>query len=134
MPTNRLSSEERFIKNILIGFFAALFITLVITLIALFKTLINYPNSPELPTVTIQDCYNGNTCKTTKGEQVRLACVGTSLQGIKADPIADKAAKEYLNKLFSGSIVTSKRLTKDSYGKTVAEVSKKTYKYSRTAS
>ena len=38
--------------------------------------------------------------------------------------LADKAATEYLNKFFSGSIVTIKRLTKDSYGKTVAEVSK----------
>ena len=30
-----------------------------------------------LETVTIRDCYDGDTCTTTKGEKIRLACIDT---------------------------------------------------------
>ena len=76
-------------------------------------------------TVTIQKCYDGDTCTTTEGEKIRLACIDTpELRGKKADPIPAKAARNYLNDLVAGSTVTIRRITKDRYGRTVAELSK----------
>ena len=94
-------------------------------MIALFHTLTTYPNAPELPSVTIQSCYDGDTCTTTDGEKIRLACIDTpELRGKKADPIPGKAARDYLNDLVAGSTVTIRRITEDRYARTVAEVSK----------
>ena len=125
MLKNKLSSEQRFIRNLLIGFFSALFIVFVLAMIALFQTLISYPSAPELSTVTIQSCYDGDTCTTTEGEKIRLACIDTpELKGKKADPIAAKASRDYLNDLVTGSTVTIRRFTEDRYGRTVAELSK----------
>ena len=125
MPTRKLSPKQRFIKNLLIGFFSALFIVFVLALIALFQTLTTYPSAPDLPTVTIQSSYDGETCTTTEGEKIRLACIDTpELRGDKADPIPAKASRDYLNYLVAGSTVTIKRITEDRYGRTVAELSK----------
>ena len=125
MPKNKLNYEQRLIRNLLIGFFSALFIVFVLAMIALFQTLISYPSAPELPIVTIQSCYDGDTCTTTDGEKIRLACIDTpELRGKKADPIPAKAARDYLNDLVAGSTVTIKRITKDRYGRTLAELSK----------
>ena len=125
MPKNKLNSEQRFIRNLLIGFFSALFIVFVLAMIALFKTLTTYPGTPDLPTVTIQNCYDGDTCTTTEGEKIRLACIDTpELRGKKADPIPAKAARDYLNDLVAGSTVTIRRIIEDRYGRTVAELSK----------
>ena len=66
MPKNRLNSKQRFIKNLLIGFFLVLFIVFVLAMIALFQTLVSYPSALELPTVAIQSCYDGDNCTTTK--------------------------------------------------------------------
>ena len=94
-------------------------------MLALFQTLTTYPSAPALPSVTIQSCYDGDTCTTTDGEKIRLACIDTpELRGKKADPIHAKAAKDYLNDLVAGSTVTIRRITKDRYGRTVAELSK----------
>ena len=125
MPKNKLNSEQRFIRNLLIGFFSALFIVFVLAMLALFQTLTTYPSAPELPSVTIQSCYDGDTCTTTDGEKIRLACIDTpELRGKKADPIPAKAAKDYLNDLVARSTVTIRRITEDQYGRTVAELSK----------
>ena len=83
-------------------------------MIALFKTLISYPSAPELPTVTVQSCYDGQTCTTTEGEKIRLACIDTpELRGSKADPIRAKAARDYLETLVNGSTVTIRRINED---------------------
>ena len=125
MPKNKLNSEQRFISNLLIGFFSALFIVFVLAMIALFQTLISYPSALEPPSVTIQSCYDGDTCTATDGEKIRLACIDTTeLRGKKADPITAKAARDYLNDLVAGSTVTIRRFTEDRYGRTVAELSK----------
>ncbi len=125
MQKNKLSSEQRFIINLLIGFFSALVIVFVLAMIALFQTLISYPSAPKLPSVTIQSCYERDTCTTTDGEKIRLACIDTpALRGKKADPIPAKAARDYLNGLVSGSTVTIRRINEDRYGRTVAELSK----------
>ena len=125
MPTKKLNSEQRFIRNLLIGFFSALFIVFVLAMIALFQTLTTYPSASDLPTVTIQKCYDGDTCTTTDGEKIRLACIDTpELRGKKADPIPAKAARDYLNGLVEGSTVTIRRITEDRYRRTVAELFK----------
>ena len=125
MPKNKLSSEQRFIRNLLIGFFSALFIVFVLAIIALFQTLITYPTASDLPTVTIGKCYDGDTCSTTAGEKIRLACIDTpELRGKKADPILAKAARDYLNDLVTGSTISIRRITEDRFGRTVAELSK----------
>ena len=93
MPKNKLSSEKRFIRNFLIGFFSVLFVVLAFAIIALFQILISYPRALELSTVMIQSCYDGDTCTTTKGDKLRLACIETpELRGKLADPIPGKAA------------------------------------------
>ena len=74
--------------------------------------------------VIIDSCYDGDTCTTSKGEKIRLACIDTvELKGPKAQPIKAKAARDYLNKLVAGKEVSIKRITKDKYGRTVAELS-----------
>ena len=123
MPKNKLNTEQRFIRNLLIGFFSALFIVFLLAMIALFQTLTNYPSAPDLPTVTIQSCYDGDTCTTTEGEKIRLACIDTpELRGKKADLIPAKASRDYLNNLIAGATVNIGRVTEDRYGRTVAEL------------
>ena len=124
MPKNKLNSEQRFFRNLLIGFFSALFVVFLLAMLALFQTLITYPSAPELPIVTIQICYDGDTCTTTEEEKIRLTCINTpELRGKKADPIPAQDAKDYLNNLIDGSTVNIRRITEDRYGRTVAELS-----------
>tara|TARA_B100000965_G_scaffold366698_1_gene352074 strand:+ start:334 stop:807 length:474 start_codon:yes stop_codon:yes gene_type:complete len=125
MSKTKLSSEQRFIRNLLIGFFTSLFIVFVLSMIALFKTLITYPNDQTSPSVVIQNCYDGATCTTIQGEKIRLACINTpELRGKRADPIRAKAAKDYLNDLVADSRVIIRRIKQDRYGRTIAELSK----------
>ena len=125
MPTKKLNPEQRFIRNLVIGFFSALFIVFLLAMVAFFQVLISNPSASDLPSVTIQSCYDGDTCTTTDGEKIRLACIDTpELRGKKADPIPGKAARDYLNDLVGGSTVTIRRITEDRYGRTVAELSK----------
>ena len=72
----------------------------------------------------IKDCYDGDTCTTITGEKIRLACIDTpELKGKRADPIPAKAARDYLYGLVAGEEVAIRRITKDRYGRTVAEIS-----------
>ncbi len=92
---------------------------------SLFLLLVLLLGSPALglPMVTIQKCYDGDTCTTTTKEKIRLACIDTSeLHGSKADPTPAKAARNYLNSLVAGKEVGIRRITKDRYGRTVAEI------------
>tara|TARA_Y100001968_G_scaffold314852_1_gene340718 strand:+ start:476 stop:847 length:372 start_codon:yes stop_codon:yes gene_type:complete len=83
------------------------------------------PRSLAQTTITIDRCYDGDTCKSTEGEKIRLACIDTpELRGKRADPIPAKAARDYLNGLVAGEEVSIRRITKDRYGRTVAELSK----------
>ena len=76
-----------------------------------------------LPVVTIRDCYDGDTCTSSSGERIRLACIDTpELRGKKADPIPAKAARDYLRALVVGRDVGIKRITTDRYDRTVAEL------------
>ncbi len=74
--------------------------------------------------VIIESCYDGDTCTTREGEKIRLACIDTAeLRGPKAQPNKGQAARDYLNNLIAGKEVFIKRITKDRYGRTVAELS-----------
>tara|TARA_Y100001968_G_scaffold196763_1_gene180480 strand:+ start:1006 stop:1212 length:207 start_codon:yes stop_codon:yes gene_type:complete len=67
-------------------------------MITLFQTLTTYLSASDLQTVTIQNCYVGDTCTTTDREKIRLACIYTpELRGEKANPRPAEAAKDYLN-------------------------------------
>ena len=73
--------------------------------------------------VIIESCYDGDTCTTRKGEKIRLACIDTAeLRGPRAKPIEAKAARDFLNNLIAGKEVFIKRINKDKYGRTVAEL------------
>ena len=75
--------------------------------------------------VIIESCYDGDTCKTREGEKIRLACIDTpELRGPKAQPFQAQVAKDFLNNLIAGKEVFIKRITKDRYGRTVAELSR----------
>ena len=79
----------------------------------------------RMPTTIIKSCYDGDTCTTIEGEKIRLACIDTpELKGKKADPIAAKEARDFLNNLVSNNKVSIRRITTDRYGRTVAELFK----------
>ena len=85
---------------------------------------LNQAYSSTLPKVIIKNCYDGDTCTTKSGEKIRLACIDApEIKGKMHNPNAAKKAKEYLNKLVKNKYVSIKRLTKDRYGRTVAEIS-----------
>ena len=96
---------------------------LLLTLI--FSINFNKSTIASLPKVFIKNCYDGDTCTTFKGETVRLACIDTpELKGRNANPIPAKSAKDFLNALVTNQEVSIKRITKDRYGRTVAELFK----------
>ena len=76
-----------------------------------------------LASVVIASCYDGDTCATTTGERVRLACIDTpELVGKRAEPAPAKAARDHLRNLVVGKKVGIRRITEDRYGRTVAEL------------
>ena len=76
-----------------------------------------------LATVVIDSCYDGDTCTITTGERVRLACIDTpELTGKRAEPLQAEVARDYLRGLVVGKKVGIRRITKDRYGRTVAEL------------
>ena len=79
----------------------------------------------SLPKVFINNCYDGDTCTTSTGEKIRLACIDTpEIRGKRADPEKAKYVRDYLNSLIKGKEITIKRITYDKYGRTVAELYK----------
>ena len=77
----------------------------------------------SLASVVIATCYDGDTCTTTTGERVRLACIDTpELVGIRAETVPARAARDHLRSLVVGKKVGIRRITKDRYGRTVVEL------------
>ena len=73
--------------------------------------------------VVIASCYDGDTCTTTTGERIRLACIDTpELTGKGAEPVPARAARDHLRGLVLGKKVGIRRITEDRYGRTVAEL------------
>ena len=76
-----------------------------------------------LPTTIINGCYDGDTCTTFDNERIRLACIDTpELKGKNADPVAANKAKRFINDLIANEEVQIRRITKDKYDRTVAEL------------
>ena len=76
-----------------------------------------------LASVVIASCYDGDTCTTTTGERVRLACIDTpELRGMRAEPAPARAARDHLRGLVVGEGVGIRRITEDRFGRTVAEL------------
>ena len=73
--------------------------------------------------VVIASCYDGDTCTTTTGERVQLACIDTpELVGMRSEPVPARAARDHLRNLVVGKKVGIRRITKDRYGRTVVEL------------
>ena len=76
-----------------------------------------------LAPVVIASCYDGDTCTTTTGERLRLACIDTPEQfGKRAKPVPAGAARDHLRGLVVGKKFGIRRITEDRYGRTVAEL------------
>ena len=76
-----------------------------------------------LASVVIASCYDGDTCTTTTGERIRLACIDApELRGKRAQPVLAEAARNHLRDLVVGREVGIRRFTKDLYGRTVGEL------------
>jgi len=81
-------------------------------------------NKPEIGEITIKGCYDGDTCTSSEGEKIRLACIDTpEIKGKRAKPNEAIAAKNFLNEMIKGKKVSIRRVTEDKYGRTVGELS-----------
>tara|TARA_B100001989_G_C24542169_1_gene468302 strand:+ start:2331 stop:2711 length:381 start_codon:yes stop_codon:yes gene_type:complete len=79
----------------------------------------------SLPTTVIKSCYDGDTCTTIDGEIIRLACIDSpELKGKNSDLIPAREAKDFLINLVANKKVSIRRITKDRYNRTVAELFK----------
>ncbi len=68
-------------------------------------------NSNNRKKINIETCYDDDTCTSTKGEKIRLACIDTSeLRGAKANLVQAKEARDYLNSLIAGKDVEIRRI------------------------
>ena len=89
------------------------------------KKIIIKTNKINNDVVVIDSCYDGDTCTTTSGEKIRLACIDTpEIRGPRANPEPAKAARDFLNSNVAGKEVSIRRITKDRYERTVAELAK----------
>ena len=76
-----------------------------------------------LASVVIASCYDGDTCTTTTGERVRLACIDTpELIGKRAEPVPARAARDHLRGLVVGKKIGIRRIIEERDGRTVAEL------------
>ena len=93
------------------------------TSLALLLVLALAQPAAALETVTIRSCYDGDTCRTTNGERIRLACIDTpELRGKRAQPEPARAARDHLRTMVVGRLVGLRRITTDRYGRTVGEL------------
>ena len=76
-----------------------------------------------LEKVTIRSCYDDDTCRSTTGEKIRLACIDTpELRGKRAQPKRVRASRDHFQAMVVGKPVSLRRITTDRYGRTVGEL------------
>ena len=104
------------------GFFNTTFTTFV--LLSALKLALPCSNLAEVrDLVRIEDCYDGDTCRATSGERIRLACIDApELRGNPADQDRAVAARDQLRMIVVGKTVDLRRITMDRYGRTVGEL------------
>jgi len=79
--------------------------------------------SNDFINVKIISCYDGDTCTSSKGEKIRLACIDTpEIRGNKVNPKKALFARDYLNSKVKGKSIILKRITTDRYKRTVGEL------------
>ena len=84
--------------------------------------LLGMPALPA-PTVMIDRCDNGDTCRTRSGETIRLACIDApELSGPPEEQSLAEASRDYLQELVVGQEVLIRRLGQDRYGRAIAEI------------
>ena len=99
------------------SFFVILFLSL--NNILFMKSL----KSNDFENVKIISCYDGDTCTSSEGEKIRLACIDTpEIRGNKINPEEALQAKEFLNSKVKGKYVSLKRITTDRYNRVVGEL------------
>jgi len=87
-----------------------------------------------LTSIVIASCYDGDTCTSTTGEKIRLACIDTpemkvpsrlrptSMQAAAYDNTSAVQSRDYINGLVADKTISIRRITTDRYGRTVAEL------------
>ena len=79
--------------------------------------------SNDFINVKIISCYDGDTCTSSKGEKIRLACIDTpEIRGNKVNLKKALFARDYLNSKVKGKSIILKRITTDRYKRTVGEL------------
>ena len=112
----RIYIQKKFLKDI----------SLLVSFLFLSLFVLNFSldTKANLNLVKIRNCYDGDTCTTENGEKIRLACIDApEIRGEISNPKAAKDAKEFLNQQVKNKYVSIKRLKKDRFGRTVAEIS-----------
>ena len=75
------------------------------------------------PTVIIEHCHDGDTCRTSSGETIRLACIDApELTGPPEARSLAQASRDYLQELVVGQEVMIRRIGQDRYGRAIAEI------------
>ncbi len=74
--------------------------------------------------VTISTCQSANTCISTYGEKIRLACIDVpdSQWGSKLEQFQASLAKDFLTNNIKGRTVQIRRISMDRMGRTLAEL------------
>jgi micrococcal nuclease len=74
------------------------------------------PFSRDLPEVSITRCHDGDTCRTTEGERIRLACIDAP----ELKQPYGEASRDYLRSLLKNQTVRIDRRGSDRFGRTIA--------------
>ena len=79
--------------------------------------------SNDFKSIKIISCYDGDTCTSSEGEKIRLACIDTpEIRGNKINKEQAFLARDFLNSKVKGKSVSLKRITTDIYNRTVGEL------------
>ena len=79
--------------------------------------------SNDFKSIKIISCYDGDTCTSSEGEKIRLACIDTpEIRGNKINKGQAFLARDFLNSKVKGKSVSLKRITTDRYNRTVGEL------------
>ena len=97
--------------------------TITISLALAGLLLIGGTPAASAETVRIRSCWDGDTCTTSTGEKIRLACLDTpEISGPRANLATAIPARDYLRRMVVGREVGIRRITTDRYARTVAEL------------
>ena len=73
--------------------------------------------------IGIDHCHDGDTCRMTSGERIRLACIDApEIRGNPVDQVRAVEARDQLRRIVVGKLVDLRRITTDRFGRTVGEL------------